>query len=26
MHASLEVAYRGRAVMIDCGADWRSRV
>src|SRR5690606_3412712 len=26
MHASLEVAYRGRSVMIDCGADWRARV
>lgn len=26
MHASLEVAYRGRGVMIDCGADWRTRV
>ncbi|HEY8469367.1 MAG TPA: MBL fold metallo-hydrolase [Longimicrobiales bacterium] len=26
MHASLKVAYRGRGVMIDCGADWRSHV
>ncbi len=26
MHASLEVAYRGRSVMVDCGADWRARV
>ena len=26
MHASLEVAYRGRSVMIDCGSDWRERV
>lgn len=26
MHTSLLVAYRGRAVVIDCGADWRGRV
>jgi phosphoribosyl 1,2-cyclic phosphodiesterase len=26
MHASLLVAYHGRQVMIDCGADWLDRV
>lgn len=26
MHSSLEVSYRGRAVMIDCGADWLQRI
>ncbi|HLU25345.1 MAG TPA: MBL fold metallo-hydrolase [Longimicrobiales bacterium] len=26
LHASLGVAYRGRWVMIDCGADWRDRL
>jgi phosphoribosyl 1,2-cyclic phosphodiesterase len=26
MHTSLEVSYLGRRVMIDCGADWVSRV
>jgi phosphoribosyl 1,2-cyclic phosphodiesterase len=26
MHSSLAVSYRGREVMIDCGADWLSRI
>lgn len=26
MHTSLEVAYRGRRVMIDAGADWKGRL
>jgi len=26
MHSSLEVSYKGRAVMIDCGADWLHRI
>ncbi|MFQ5889004.1 MAG: MBL fold metallo-hydrolase [Gemmatimonadota bacterium] len=26
MHASLEVAYRRRRVMLDCGLDWKGRV
>ena len=26
MHSSLEVSYRGTAVMIDCGADWLHRI
>jgi phosphoribosyl 1,2-cyclic phosphodiesterase len=26
MHSSIEVSYRRRAVMIDCGADWLRRV
>lgn len=26
MHSSLEVSYKGRAVMIDCGADWLRRI
>lgn len=25
-HSSLEVSYRGRRVMIDCGADWRGEL
>lgn len=25
-HASLEVSYGGRRVMVDCGADWRGRL
>jgi phosphoribosyl 1,2-cyclic phosphodiesterase len=26
LHSALEVAHRGRRVMIDCGADWRERL
>jgi len=26
MHSSLEISYRGHAVMIDCGADWLLRI
>jgi len=26
MHSSLEVSYKGRAVMIDCGLDWLRRI
>jgi phosphoribosyl 1,2-cyclic phosphodiesterase len=26
MHSSLEISYRGHAVMIDCGADWLGRI
>ena len=26
MHSSLRVSYRGREMVIDCGADWRGRV
>lgn len=25
-HTSLRVSYRGRSVVIDCGADWRGRI
>ena len=26
MHSSLEVSYKGHAVMIDCGLDWQPRI
>jgi phosphoribosyl 1,2-cyclic phosphodiesterase len=26
MHSSLRVSYRGRAIVVDCGEDWRGRV